>query len=271
VQSSGGADPCHIVASHDGKFVLVANYSGGSVTVLPVAEDGRLGAASAFIQHTGSGLNPPRESAPHAHSINLDRDNNYAMVADLGLDRVFIYRFDKVKGTLTPNARPSIAVEPGAGPRHFAFHPSGRNAYVINERDCSLTGFDYDKDRGVLTSIQTISTLPEERQPGFSTAEVRVHGNGRFLYGSNRGHNSIAIFSIDQNTGRLTPVGFQSTLGKTPRNFRIDPTGKFLLAANQDSGTVVVFEIDPATGKLKPNGQVAQVPSPVCVQFAPID
>jgi 6-phosphogluconolactonase len=270
-QSSGGPGPCYITFDQAGKHVLVANYGGGSVAVLPVGNDGRLQPASSFIQHTGSGPNARRQEGPHAHSINLDRPNNFAAVADLGLDKVFIYKYDKLKGTLTPNDPPSVSVAASAGPRHFAFHPDGKHAYVINEMDCTVTSFDYDSEAGTLAAIQTISTLPVERQPGYSTAEIRVHPNGNYLYGSNRGHNTIAIFGIDGSSGRLIPVGHQSTLGKTPRNFAIDPSGRFILAANQDSNTVVVFKIDPSSGKLKPTGQTVQVPSPVCVKFAPID
>lgn len=266
-QSSGGTGPCHLVVDKAGKNVLVANYGGGSVAVLPIQADGRLSEASCFIQHTGKSVNPRRQEAPHAHSINLDAANNFAFVADLGLDKVLVYRFDAMKGTLTPNDPPAASVAPGAGPRHFAFHPSGRYAYVINEMGNTVTAFSYDAQKGVLTAIQTLSTLPQGYTEVSHTAEVQVHPSGKFLYGSNRGHDSIAVYSIDQNTGRLTLVGIPSTQGKTPRNFGIDPTGTFLLAANQDSDNVVVFRIDPQTGELKPTGQVVEVPTPVCVKF----
>ncbi|MCS6863066.1 MAG: lactonase family protein, partial [Abditibacteriales bacterium] len=224
-QSSGGAGPCHLVVDNAGKNVLVANYGGGSVAVLPIQADGTLREASCFIQHTGKSVNPQRQEAPHAHSINLDAANRFAFVADLGLDKVLIYRFDAAKGTLTPNDPPAATVAPGAGPRHFAFHPSGRYAYVINEMGNTVTAFHYDAQKGILTEIQTLSTLPQGYTDVSHTAEVQVHPSGKFLYGSNRGHDSIAIYSIDQNTGRLSLVNIVSTQGKTPRNFGIDPTG----------------------------------------------
>jgi 6-phosphogluconolactonase len=269
-QSSGGTGPCHLVVDKAGKNVLVANYGGGSVAVLPIQADGRLSEATCFIQHTGKSVNPRRQEAPHAHSINLDAANNFAFVADLGLDKVLVYRFDAAKGTLTPNDPPAASVAPGAGPRHFAFHPGGRYAYVINEMGNTVTAFNYDAQKGVLTEIQTLSTLPQGYTEVSHTAEVQVHPSGKFLYGSNRGHDSIAVYSIDQNTGRLTLVGISSTQGKTPRNFGIDPTGTFLLAANQDSDNIVVFRIDPQTGELKPTGQVVEVPRPVCVKFVAV-
>lgn len=266
-ESSVGGGPCHLVVDKTGKNVLAANYGGGSVCVLPIGADGRLGKATAFVQHKGSSVDKGRQEAPHAHSINLDAANRFAFVADLGLDKVLVYRFDAAKGTLTPNDPPAANVKPGSGPRHVAFHPSGRSAYVINEMNCTVTAFDYDADKGVLTETQTITTLPRPLAAGDSTAEVQVHPSGKFLYGSNRGHNSIAIFSIDPDSGRLTTVGNQSTEGKTPRNFAIDPSGAFLLAENQDSGTIVVFRIDPKTGKLTPTGHKIDVPMPVCVKF----
>ena len=266
-ESSVGGGPCHLVVDKTGKNVLAANYGGGSVCVLPIGADGRLGKATAFVQHKGSSVDKGRQEAPHAHSINLDAANRFAFVADLGLDKVLVYRFDAAKGTLAPNDPPAANVKPGSGPRHFAFHPSGRSAYVINEMNCTVTAFDYDASKGVLTETQTITTLPRPLAAGDSTAEVQVHPSGKFLYGSNRGHNSIAIFSIDPDSGRLTTVGNQSTAGKTPRNFAIDPSGAFLLAENQDSDTIVVFRIDAKTGKLTPTGHKIEVPMPVCVKF----
>lgn len=266
-QSSVGGGPCHLVVDKLGKNVLAANYGGGSVCVLPIAEDGRLAKATSFVQHKGSSADPQRQAAPHAHSINLDAANRFAFVADLGLDKVLVYRFDAKQGTLAPNDPPAASVKPASGPRHFAFHPDGRHAYVINEMNCTVTAFAYDADKGVLKEIQTIATLPRAVAPGDSTAEVQVHPSGKFLYGSNRGHNSIAIFTIDPDTGKLTSAGNQSTEGKTPRNFGIDPSGTFLLAANQDSDTIVVFRIDPKTGKLTPTGHKIEVPMPVCVKF----
>jgi 6-phosphogluconolactonase len=254
----------------EGKNVLVANYGGGSVAALPIQADGRLREASSFIQHKGSSVNPKRQEGPHAHSINLDTANRFACAADLGLDQVLVYQFDATKGTLTPHTPPFAAVAPGAGPRHFAFHPSGRYAYVINEMNSTVTAFTYDAQQGTLKELHTLSTLPAGFKGNNSTAEVQVHPSGKFLYGSNRGHDSIAIFTIDQDTGRLTAAGHELTQGRTPRNFGIDPTGSYLLAANQATDTIVVFRIDPQTGNLKATGQTVSMPTPVCVKFVPI-
>ena len=266
-QSVGGTGPCHLVVDKSGKNLLVANYAGGSVAVLPIADDGRLRPASCFIQHTGSSVLQPRQSAPHAHGIYLDSQNRFAFVPDLGLDKVLVYRFDTARGSLTPNDPPAAAVSPGSGPRHFAFHPGGKFAYVINEISSTLTAFQYDARRGVLDDIQTLSTLPEGFDGKNSTAEIFVSPCGKMLYGSNRGHDSIAIFAIDEATGRLEPLGHESTQGETPRFFGIDPTGTFLLAANQTSGSIVVLRINPNTGALKPTGHKVEVPMPVCIQF----
>jgi 6-phosphogluconolactonase len=268
-QSSKGPGPCYIAIDRAGKNALVANYGGGSVAVLPIGEDGSLDEASAFVQHAGTVADPKRQGGPHAHSINLDAANRFAVVADLGLDKLLIYRFDSATGTLTPNDPPFARLPPRSGPRHFAFHPDGRHAYAINEINCTVTAFDYDPETGTLKALQTVSTLPAGMpvKPSDSTAHVEVHPSGKFLYGSNRGHDSLAIFAIDAETGKLSPVGRQPTGGKTPRNFGIDPTGSILLAANQGSGTVVAFRVDRATGKLTPTGQVVKVPAPVCVKF----
>ncbi len=268
-QSSVGAGPCHLVVDWSGKNVLVANYGSGSVACLPVHDDGRLGPKTSFIQHRGSGVNPERQQSPHAHSINLDAGNHFAIAANLGLDKVFIYRFDAAGGKLTPNESDFVKVAPGSGPRHFAFHPSGRFGYVINEMANTVIAFAYDAEKGSLTEIQTISTLPSDLKGKSYTAEVQVHPSGKFLYGSNRGHNSVAIFSVEPETGRLTTVGFEPTQGKNPRNFAIDPTGAFLLAENQDSNTIVVFRIDPQTGALRATGQVVGLGKPVCIKMIP--
>jgi 6-phosphogluconolactonase len=228
-----------------------------------------LGEATAFIQHEGSSVDPRRQAGPHAHSINVAPDNRFAFVADLGLDRVMIYRFDPQRGTLEANNPPWASLAPGAGPRHFAFHPSGRSAYVINEMKSTVTAFAYDANRGSLDEIQTVTTLPESFIGNNTTAEVQVHPSGRFLYGSNRGHDSIAVYAIDAETGRLTFVEHESTGGSTPRNFGLDPDGRYLLAANQASDSVVVFRIDAATGALTPTGHSIEVPSPVCVRIVP--
>ncbi len=268
-QPSGGAGPCHLVVDRRGKHVLAANYGGGSVCVLPIGADGRLGRATAFIQHEGRSVDPKRQTAPHAHSINLDAANRFAFAADLGLDKLLVYRFDAAKGTLAPNEPAFAAVAPGAGPRHFAFHPNGRYAYVINELHSTVSAFRYDAERGVLTALQTVSTLPAGFAGKSFPAEVQVHPSGKFLYGSNRGHDSIAIFAIDPRAGTLRPAGHQSTQGKAPRHFQVDPTGTYLLAANQRSDNIVVFRIEPKTGGLKPTGHVVSVPAPACVKMVP--
>lgn len=267
-QPSGGDGPCHIVVDRKGANVLVANYGGGSVAVLPIGKDGSLKPPSCVIQHEGGGVNPRRQEGPHAHAVVLDAANRFAFVADLGLDKVMIYQYDAEKGTLEPNDPPFAAVEPGSGPRHFAFHPNGRLAFVNNEMTSTVTAFRYDPDRGALETIHTLSTLPE----GFdgsrnSTAEIAVHPNGRFLYVSNRGHDSIAGFAIDAETGRLTSIGHTPTGGRTPRNFAIHHSGARLLAANQGSDSIVEFQIDAGTGKLEPTGLTYSVPKPVCIAW----
>ena len=268
-QPSEGPGPAHLTIDREGKNVLVANYGGGSVVVLPVARDGKLKSASNFVQHSGSSANKQRQSAPHAHSITLDPQDVFAYVADLGLDRILIYRFDGRKGLLNLNDPSSASVAPGAGPRHFSIHPSGRYGYVINEMNVTVTGFNIDAARGELTELQTISALPPKQAPqsGMSGAELEVHPSGRFLYTSVRGHNSIAVYTIDENTGKLTYVENTSTQGDTPRGFGIDPDGKYLIVGNQNSDTVVVFEIDQQTGKLTPTGSKIDVTAPVCVKF----
>jgi 6-phosphogluconolactonase len=270
-ESAVGRGPVYVVVDKTGRNVLVSNYGGGSVAVLPIGTDGTLKPASAFIQHTGSSVNPQRQQGPRAHSINLDPGNRFAYAADLGLDKVLIYRFDADKGSLTPNDPPFAAVQPGAGPRHFAFHPKGRFAYVINEIDVTLTAFSSDPQRGGLSAIQTVSTLPQGQEviQGFSTADVQVHPSGKFLYGSNRGHDSIVVFAIDENSGRLTSVQHEPTQGSTPRGFGIDPSGTYLLVANQRSDSVVVFRIDQQSGRLTPTGHKINLGSPGCVKFVP--
>jgi 6-phosphogluconolactonase len=266
-QPSGGPGPCHVAVDRAGRNVLAANYGGGSVVCLPIGDDGRLGQAASFVQHEGHSVNPARQKGPHAHSVNLSPDGRFAFVADLGLDKIMIYGLDAASGKLAPGNPPSAGVAPGAGPRHFAFHPGGRFAYGINELNSTVTAFAYDAQRGTLGTVQTISTLPE----GFSgtnyPAEVQVHPSGKYVYGSNRGHDSLAIFAVDAETGKLAPVGHQSTQGRNPRNFGIDPTGSYLLAANQDSDNVVVFRIDSRTGRLRPTGHEASISKPVCVKF----
>lgn len=269
--ASRGADPCYIALDRTGRYVLVANYTGGSVAVFSVLKDGRLGESSAFVQHVGAGPNRERQEGPHAHWIEVTTNNHFAIAADLGLDKVMVYRFDARNGSLAPNNPPFAKVDPGAGPRHVAFHPNGRFAYVINELHSSITSFSSGGDRGVLHPLQTVSTLPKGFSGSNDTAEIHVHPNGKFLFASNRGHDSIAVFSIEQRKGTLSLVDHFSTQGKTPRNFEIDPSGSRLFVANQDSGNIVIFRIDPETGRLTSTGQVLNVPSPVCLKFVAIE
>jgi 6-phosphogluconolactonase len=265
-QPSSGDGPCHLVVDKTGKCVLVANYGGGSVAAIPIADDGQLHAPSSAIQHAGSSVTS-RQTSPHAHSINIDPQNRFAFAADLGLDQVLVYRLNAAEGKLTAHEPAFASVDPGSGPRHFASHPSGRFAYVINELSSTITAFAYDATKGRLDVVQTISTLPGDFSGTNYTAEVQVHPSGRFVYGSNRGHDSIAVFAVDDQTGQLTTVGQQASGGKTPRNFGIDPTGKFLLAANQDTGNVVVMRIDSQTGMPHPTDHQVPIPTPVCVKF----
>lgn len=265
-QSSEGAGPCHVAVDKSGQAALVANYGSGSIASLPIQKDGSLAKAATAIQHEGSSVNPSRQAGPHAHSINVSPDNRFAVAADLGLDKVLVYRLDPAKGTLAANQPAFVATPPGGGPRHFAFHPSGRFAYVCNEILSSVTVFSYDAEKGQLTEVQTISTLPEEVK-GNSTAEIQVHPSGKFVYCSNRGHDSLAIFTVDEKTGKLTAFGHQKTLGRTPRNFGIDPTGTFVIACNQATDNVAVFKVDLSSGKLTQVGEPISVPMPVCVKF----
>ncbi len=267
-QSSGGVGPCHVLVDRSGQCVLAANYGSGGAACLPIGDDGRLRAATSIIQHTGSSINPERQAGPHAHSSTLDPANRFAFVCDLGLDKIMVYRLDAARGLLTPNDPPFASVAPGSGPRHFAFHPNGHFAYVINEMAATVTAFQYDAAHGRLLAIQTITTLPADFHGSNTTAEIQIHPSGKFLYGSNRGHDSIAMFAIDEPTGRLSPLGFESTRGKTPRNFGIDPSGAFLLAANMATDNVVLFRIG-ADGHLAPAGQSVSVPAPVCVKMMP--
>lgn len=268
-QSTGGRDPAHLSVDRTGRTVLVANYSGGSVAALPIDADGRLKPATAFVQHTGSSINPERQKQPHAHAIAVDPANRFAYVADLGLDKVLIYRFDAAKGSLTAGDPPSASVRPGSGPRHVAIHPSGRFAYVINEMACTITAFGLDAASGGMQELQTTSTLPAGQAvtAGYSTAEIMVHPSGGFLYGSNRGHNTIAVFAIDAVSGKLTAIEHVPTQGSTPRGFGIDPGGAYMLVGNQRSDSVVVFRIDAQSGRLTPTGQKIEVGSPVSVEF----
>ena len=265
-QATNGADPCHLTIDRKGKTLLVANYTGGSLTALPVRSDGTLGMAIEVKQHEGSSIKE-QQKGPHAHCIILDRSERYALAADLGIDRVMIYRFDSATGKLTPGKQASAELQQGAGPRHLTLHPSGKYLYVINELDSTMSAFKYNAPTGTLVHIETVSTLPSDFSGVSYCADVHVSASGRFLYGSNRGHNSIVVFEIDQRTGKLKLLEHVSTEGNWPRNFTIDPSGRFLLVANQRSDNVVSFSIDPGTGRLKPTGQITEIPVPVCLKF----
>ncbi|UCC97061.1 MAG: lactonase family protein [Phycisphaerales bacterium] len=266
-QPSGGSGPCHVNIDHAGKNTLVANYGSGSASVIPIEPDGRLAKPTGFVQHEGSSVNLKRQKGPHAHSINVSPDNRFAFVADLGIDKIMIYKLDAQKGTIVANDPAFAMLKPGSGPRHFAFHPNGKFAYVINELRCTVTAFGYEPASGGLEETQTITTLPDGFDGSSSCAEVRVHPSGKFLYGSNRGHDSIAVYRIDEGKGTLTFVEHETADVKTPRNFNIDPTGTFCLVANQGSDSVVVFRIDQKTGTLEPTGHKISVGRPVCIRF----
>jgi 6-phosphogluconolactonase len=268
--ATGGADPCYVTVDARGKYVLVANYTGGSIAVFPVLEDGRLGDATAFVQHTGHGTNPQRQEGPHAHSIDLSPDNRFAIVDDLGLDETFVYRFDSAKGTLTLEQGSGAKADPRAGPRHFTFAPSGRFAYVLNEMGSTISVLAYQASDGALKRLQTISSLPRDFTGHNDAAEIQVHPSGKFLYASNRGHDSIAVCAIDPDKGTLSMVEYVPTKGLSPRYFTIDPTGSFLLAGNEKSDNIVVFRINPANGRLTPTGTVLDIPQPVCIRFVAV-
>lgn len=268
-QTSGGTGPCHVAVDATGKSVLVANYGSGSIAALPIQSDGSLGAAATTIQHTGSSVNPKRQAGPHAHFITPAPDNRFALACDLGLDKVLVYQLDAATAKLATNNPPHAVVPSGSGPRHLAFHPNGKFVYVINEMALTVTTFSYDAKQGALFAEQSISTVPADyvSTEKDSTAGIAAHPSGKFVYGSNRGHNSIAVFSVDAKTGKLTLIQNESTQGKTPRHFALDPSGRWLLAENQNSDSVVVFAIDAATGRLKPTGQTVAIGSPVCAVY----
>ena len=268
VESTGGSDPCHVQCDRTGKVVAVANYSGGNFAVLPIGPGGKPGASTALLGGTGSGPDKQRQQGPHAHEVVFDPSNRYLLEADLGLDKILVYRFDAASGKVTPNDPPSVSLVPGSGPRHLAFHPNGKFVFTINEMASTITTLTWDAAKGALTMLGSQSTLPDGFKGNSSTAEIQVHPNGRFLYGSNRGHDSIAVFSIAAD-GTLKAVEHESTRGKTPRHFTLDPSGRWLIAGNQGSGTLSVFAVDQSTGALTPTGGLAEVGSPVCVLFWP--
>ena len=268
-QASLGGAPCHLSVTGNGRYVLAANYVGGNVAVLP-SSAGKLRASVDVEQHIGTGPNAERQESAHAHSITLDMHERFAVACDLGADKIFIYKFDVVTGKLAANpAQPFYQTKPGAGPRHFAFHPNGNYAFVINELDSTITSLRYDATLGTLREIVTVSTLPNGWVGENTCADLHISPDGKFLYGSNRGHDSIVSYMIDANTGMIKLIEHVSTQGKTPRNFAIDPTGNILLAANQNSDSIVTFFIDRKTGKLAPTGNTATVPTPVCLKLTP--
>ncbi|MGC8779753.1 MAG: lactonase family protein [Anaerolineae bacterium] len=265
---TGGAGPCYLSLEPTGRLLMVANYASGNLTVIPVREDGGLEPASQIIQLAGSGPIADRQEGPHAHCVVPDPTGRYALAADLGSDRVMVYRMDPAARRLIPADPPSIALVPGTGPRHIAFHPNGRWVYVTGELNSTLTVFSWDAGHERLEHVQIVGTLPEGWRGINYPAEVAVAPSGRFVYMSNRGHDSIAIFAADPATGRLTPAGHAPTQGAFPRHFALDPTGAFMLVANQNSDNVVVFRVGGVTGLLTPTGHSATVPMPVCVRFA---
>jgi 6-phosphogluconolactonase len=265
-QPSEGTAPCYVAVHPTGDSLYVANYSAGTVAGFPIKADGTLGPATSRIQHEGSGPDKGRQDAPHAHSINLSSDGRFAYACDLGTDQVLIYGVDAKTGKLTPQQQ--VALPPGSGPRHLSFHPSGKLAFVINELSNTLTTLTVDGESGALKIASSVPTLPKGFDGKNTTAEVVVHPNGKFVYGSNRGHDSIAMFGLDPATGELSPLGFARESIDEPRNFRIDPSGKFLLVGNQNSDSIVVFAIDQESGVLTTTDAKIEIPTPVCVRFA---
>jgi 6-phosphogluconolactonase len=269
-QASLGDGPCHVTLDSEGKCVIVANYNNGSIAAYPVESGGLLDKPVGFFQHTGAGKIPGRQDGPHAHCVVVSPDNRFALVADLGLDEVLTYRLNAAKAEMEVGDPKFVKVAPGSGPRHLAFHPNGRLVYLINEMGSTIITFAYDSETGSLHELQTVSTLPKDYKGANDTAEIQVHPSGKFVYGSNRGHDSIAVFAVDPKAGTLKLVENVSTEGKIPRGFGIDPTGAYLIAANQQSNNLVVFRIDQTSGRLKATGQVMEAFTPVAVTFVPV-
>ena len=267
-QPSRGADPCHLAVDATGQYLVVANYTGGNFVIFPLSEDGHLAPASSALTNRGVGPNHERQDGPHAHDVVFDSTNRFLIAVDLGLDQLFVYRFDPAQGTFTFGEPASARVPPGSGPRHFAFHPDGCHAYSINELNSTVTALEWDPSTGKLTTDASVSTLPAGFTGENSTAEIEVASRGRFLYGSNRGHDSIAVFRINPVSGAVTLIAQTLTRGKEPRHFALDPTGRWLVAANQNSNTLAVFRVDQTAGTLSPVGDLVSVGSPVCVLFA---
>lgn len=266
--SSGGSSPCHLAVDWSGKWLAVANYGDGVMTIYPLGADGKIGDVATVEKHTGSSANPSRQRGPHAHEVVFSPDGKRLLLSDLGLDRIFVYKFDAATGKIAPNDPPSGSVEPGAGVRHFVFHPKGRTVYAIDEIGSTITAFHYDPMRGSLESFQSISTLPEGFKGQNSGAEIAINRAGTHVYGSNRGQDSIALFAVNPAKMTLTRIDDTPVMGRTPRHFTLDPTEKFLLAANQDSSDITIFRVHANTGQLTPVGQpVKDAPVPVCVLF----
>jgi 6-phosphogluconolactonase len=269
-QDTGGSGPCHVSLDHSGKVALAANYDSGSIASFALKEDGSIAEATSKIQHQGSSIDPDRQSGPHAHSINASPDNHYVLVADLGLDKILTYKLDPKNATLQTAEIPFSKTPDGGGPRHLFFHPNENYVYVCNEMKSSVSAYKYSSEDGSMSLIQTISTLPAEIK-GNSTAEIQIHQSGKFAYCSNRGHDSIAVFSIDEKTGKLSAQGHAKTLGSKPRHFCIDPSGSFIIACNQASDNIVIFKIDKESGALTQIGDTITLPSPVCVKFLEVN
>jgi 6-phosphogluconolactonase len=264
--SSHGAGPCHVSVDRTGETLMVANYGGGSVAAFTIGGDGRVHESTSFHQHFGKGGDPKRQERAHAHSIFPSPGNRFAIAADLGVDRIYLYRLNAHSGTISPHVPESVATAAGAGPRHFAFHPNGRNGYAVNELDNTVTAYEWDESTGALTPKGSVGTLPAGFSGTSHTAEILVHPSGKFLYASNRGHDSIAVFNLD-NPAAPAPVQHMSTGGVQPRNFTLDKSGKWLLAANQRTGNVAVFRVDAATGRLTDTGNRIEVGAPVCLRI----
>jgi 6-phosphogluconolactonase len=267
---AGGGDTSYLSLDRTNRFALAANYDGGNIAAFALEPDGSLGDWTAFVQHTGKSVNPQRQAHAYAHSIVVDPTNRFVLAADLGADKVFIYRFDEKTGALTPNDPAFVTVAPGSGARHVKFHPNGRWVYLITELASTVIGYDWDSAKGTLTEFQTISTLPPDFMGVSNCSELEVHPNGKFLYGSNRGHDSLAVFAIDPANGHLTPVEYVPSGGKTPRNFAFDPTAKWIVCTNHGSDNAVVFRVDATTGRLTPTGAPVAVPFPFCERFLPV-
>lgn len=266
---AGGDGPCHLAVDQTGRFLFAANYASGSAAMFRIERDGRLGAMTDLVQHHGAGVMPDRQEGPHAHSVTLSPDNRFAFVADLGIDRLMAYRLDPERGRMIPHDPPWAATKPGAGPRHMAFHPNRCAAYLINELGNTLLVFSYNEATGKLEPKQEVSTLPEGDAAESFAADVHVAPSGRFVYGSNRGHDTIAVFSVDEKSGCLKTLAHEPVCGKWPRNFVIHPSGRFLLAANQESDSITVFRLDQRSGRLTPVGNPVPVPAPVCLTIIP--